>query len=73
MFTRIRLTGSLVACAAVATLLVASCGRSPSTQVAGGTGDDRDRPRPIVLRDGDVYADPSGMSNTISGRTSIEP
>ena len=36
---RIRLTGTLVACAAVATILAASCGRSPSTQAAGGTGD----------------------------------
>ena len=41
MFTRhrIRLTGSVVACAAAATILAASCGRSPSTQAAGGTGD----------------------------------
>ena len=36
---RIRLTGTPVACAAVATILAASCGRSPSTQAAGGTGD----------------------------------
>ena len=29
----------LVACAAAATILAASCGRGPSTQAAGGTGD----------------------------------
>ncbi len=36
---RIRLTGTLVACAVAATLVAASCSRSSSTQTAGGTAD----------------------------------
>ena len=36
---RIRLTGTLVACAAAVMIVATSCGRSPSTQAAGGTGD----------------------------------
>ena len=36
---RIRITAVVVTCAAAATVLAASCGRGPSTQAAGGTGD----------------------------------
>lgn len=44
-------------------------------QVARRPRDDRDRPRPAVgedLLDG-AYEPPSGMSNTITGRSSIVP
>jgi nitrous-oxide reductase len=36
---RRRLTAVTIACAAAATVLAASCGRGPSSQAAGGTGD----------------------------------
>ena len=36
---RTRITAAAVACAAAATVLAASCGRGPSSQAAGGTGD----------------------------------
>ncbi|MBP2648594.1 MAG: Nitrous oxide reductase protein NosZ [Gemmatimonadetes bacterium] len=36
---RTRITAAALACAAAATVLAASCGRGPSSQAAGGTGD----------------------------------